>query len=66
MVTRLETLIATNILALLDQQKELEAALTADLDADEDIPESNCAGTQALAQWELLTSSGLLLRCTSI
>ena len=50
MVTRLETLIATNILALLDQQKELEAALTANLDADEDIPESNCAGTQALAQ----------------
>ena len=46
MVTCLEALIATNILALLDQQKELEAALS----ADEDIPESNCAGTQELAQ----------------
>ena len=50
MTTCLGTLVAANILALLDQQKELEAALTADLDADEGIPESNCAGTQVLAQ----------------
>ena len=45
-----QTLTATNILGLLDQQKELEGALTTDLNTNEDVPESNCDGTQVLAQ----------------
>ena len=56
---------AADILGLLNQQKELEDALTTDLDADEDVPESNRDGTQALAHWELLTSSGISLGWTS-
>ena len=46
----LRTLTAADILALLDQQKELEDALTTDLNVDEDVPEGNCDGTHALAQ----------------
>ena len=44
----------------------VEDALTTDLDADEDVPENNCDGTQELTQWELLISSGISLGCTSV
>ena len=37
-------------LTLLDQQKELEDALTTGSDTNEDVPEGDCDGTQMLAQ----------------
>ena len=59
-------LTSANIPALLDQQKELEDALTTDLDANEDLPESNCDGTQAFGTMRAADSSGILLGCTSV
>ena len=50
-------------LMLLIQQKELEDVLTTDLDANEDVPDGYCDGTQALVR-EVLTSSGFSLGCT--
>ena len=67
MATSSRTLTAEVVLALLDQQEELEDALGVDLDAeseDEDLPEGDFAdqdGTQALVQPELLTGSGFSL-----
>ena len=62
MATSSWTLTAEEVLALLDQQEELEDAFGVDLDAeseDEDLPEGDFTdqdGTRALVQPELLAS----------
>ena len=67
MATSSQTLTAEEVLALLDQQEELEDALGVDLDAeseDEDLPEGGFTDqddTQALVQPELLAESGFSL-----
>ena len=67
MAGRSRALSTEEVLALLDQQEELEDTLLAELDAesdDEDLPEADFMssdGTQTLVQPELLSSSGISL-----
>ena len=50
MATCSRTLNFADILPLLDQQKKLEDAFTTDLNADLDLLEGDCDGTQALVE----------------
>ena len=65
MAARSRALSTEEVLALLDQQEELEDTLLAELDAesdDGDLPEGDFMssdGTQTLVQPELLSSSGI-------
>lgn len=67
MATSSRALSTEDVLALLDQQEELEDTLLAELDAesdDGDLPEGDFTdsdGTQTLVQPELLSSNGFLL-----